>query len=71
MKNVGDLLVSANSGFHNVVKCVVYLVDMADFARVNMEYAKFFKDTYPARVCIAVHQLPKAGKYSINIISSF
>jgi 2-iminobutanoate/2-iminopropanoate deaminase len=36
---------------------------MADFAKVNEEYAKFFKNEFPARVCIAVHQLPRAGRY--------
>lgn len=52
---------AARSGYENIVKCVVYLVDMGDFAKVNEEYAKFFKSDFPARVCIAVKQLPKNG----------
>lgn len=62
MKNIGLLLEKANSGFHNIVKCTVYLIDMSDFAKVNEEYATYFKNDYPARVCVAVHQLPKGGK---------
>lgn len=35
---------------------------MDDFSKVNGVYAKYFKDHPPARVCIAVSQLPKGGK---------
>lgn len=54
MKNVGILLEASKSSFKNVVKCIVYLTDMSDFAKVNEAYAKFFEGDYPARVCIAV-----------------
>ena len=37
---------------------------MADFAKVNQEYAKHFKESFPARVCIAVSGLPRNGNYS-------
>lgn len=35
---------------------------MDDFAKVNNIYAKYFKHEPPARVCIAVAQIPKGGK---------
>lgn len=54
MKNVGILLTAAKSSYKNIIKCIVYIVDMADFAKVNEAYAKFFEGSYPARVCIAV-----------------
>ncbi|CAD8192159.1 unnamed protein product [Paramecium octaurelia] len=69
MKNVGILLEAAKSSFKNVVKCIVYLVDMADFAKVNEAYAKFFDGDYPARVCIAVKQLPKGGLVEVEVIA--
>lgn len=45
----------------NIIKCVVYLNDMNDFAKVNEEYAKFFSLDCPARVCIAVRSVPDNG----------
>lgn len=69
MKNIGTLLHAANSSFKNVVKCIVYLVDMGDFAKVNEVYAKSFEGEYPARVCIAVKQLPKNGLVEIEVIA--
>lgn len=42
---------------------------MEDFAKVNAVYAKYFKNEPPARVCIAVHQLPKGGKVEIDAIA--
>lgn len=63
------LLKAANSDFDNVVKCIVYLTDMADFAKVNEAYAKFYNTEFPARVCIAVHQLPKNALVEIEAIA--
>lgn len=42
---------------------------MADFAKVNEVYAKSFEGEYPARVCIAVKQLPKNGLVEIEVIA--
>lgn len=42
---------------------------MDDFAKVNAVYAKYFKTEPPARVCIAVSQLPKGGKVEIDAIA--
>ena len=50
------------------VKNTVYLVDMADFAKVNEIYKKYFKSDYPARTCIAVNGLPKGGKVEVESI---
>jgi 2-iminobutanoate/2-iminopropanoate deaminase len=47
-------LKAANSGYESIIKVTVYLVDMADFARVNEEYAKIMSSDFPARSCIAV-----------------
>lgn len=42
---------------------------MDDFAKVNSVYAKYFKVNPPARVCIAVSQLPKGAKVEIDAIA--
>ena len=69
MKNLDAVLRAANSSLANSFKVTIYLVDMVDFPKVNTVYATFFKETYPARVCIAVHQLPKGAKVEIDAIA--
>ena len=62
---------AADNGFEldkHTIKNVVYLVDMGDFLKVNEVYKKYFPSDFPARTCIAVSALPKAGKVEIESI---
>ena len=62
---------AADNGFEldkHTIKNVVYLVDMGDFMKVNEVYKKYFPSDFPARTCIAVAALPKAGKVEIESI---
>lgn len=50
--------VAESSGFAitDCIKTTVYLVDMADFKEMDVEYCKvFFGEDPPPRVCIAAH----------------
>ena len=70
MKNIEKILKAGNSSFDNIVKAVVYLTDMANFAQVNEEYAKWFTSgVFPARVCFAVKTLPREAKVEIECIA--
>ncbi len=40
---------------------------MSDYARMNEEYAKYFKNHFPPRACVVVVDLPKNG-YLLNFI---
>ena len=46
----------------NVVKTVIFLADINDFAAVNAEYAKAFAEPFPARSCVQVAAIPKGCK---------
>lgn len=59
LKNVEALLQSAGSSMDKVVKTVVFIKDMNDFAKVNAIYAKYFTKDFPARSCVEVARLPK------------
>ena len=52
----------------DIVKTTIFLVDIADFAAVNEVYGKFFDGAYPARSCVAVHQLPMNGLVEIEVV---
>jgi len=70
LANLGAVLEAAGSSFERVLKCNVYLIDMADFAAVNEVYARYFSgDEPPARACVAVHQLPKSVRVEIDCVA--
>jgi len=48
----------------------VYLVDLADFGRVNALYAEVFgAGTAPARACVQVAALPKGARVEIDAVA--
>lgn len=57
-KNVAAILAAAGSDMTKVVKTTCFLADMADFAKFNEIYAKYFVSC-PARSCVAAKALPK------------
>ena len=58
MENIAAVLKQAGSGFDHVVKCVVYLADMAEWGAFNKVYVPYFKPgRFPARTAIGAHQL--------------
>ena len=59
LQNVKALLEASGSSMDKVVKTVVFIKNMDDFAKVNEIYSKYFTDNYPARSCVEVARLPK------------
>lgn len=69
MKNIGALLKEAGVSYENVVKTSCFLDDMNDFAAFNEVYADYFKETPPARSCVAVKTLPKNVLCEVEVIA--
>ncbi len=67
-KNVAAILVAAGSDMTKVVKTTCFLADMADFAKFNEIYAKYFVSC-PARSCVAAKALPKGVLCEIEAIA--
>ena len=67
-KNVAAILAAAGSDMTRVVKTTCFLADMADFAKFNEIYAKYFVSC-PARSCVAVKALPKGVLCEIEAIA--
>ena len=68
MKNVGAILTEAGYGYEDVVKTTCFLADMGDFAAFNGVYEKYFTEK-PARICVAVKQLPKNVLCEVEVIA--
>lgn len=70
MKNLDAILKAAGSDFSKVIKCSIFLADMADFATVNGIYARYFQSEPPARETVAVKTLPKNALVEISCIAA-
>ena len=68
MKNLGEVLARAGSGFDKAVKTTCFLADIADFAVFNEIYGKYFSSK-PARSCVAVRSLPKGALAEVEVIA--
>ena len=58
IENVRDILQTQNANLNDVVEVTSYLVSMNDFAGYNEVYGEYFGYDGPARITVAVHQLP-------------
>lgn len=58
LDNVAAVLAAAGAGLEDVVRCGVYLSDMADFAAMNAAYQERFPAPLPARTTIGVTLAP-------------
>ncbi|MGL5151688.1 MAG: RidA family protein [Clostridium sp.] len=58
LENVKAIIEEAGTTLEKVVKCVIFLKDMNDFAAVNEVYSEYFGEILPARSCVQVAKLP-------------
>jgi 2-iminobutanoate/2-iminopropanoate deaminase len=61
LKNLSAILEAAGSSLQHVLRCGVFLTDMAEFARMNVVYARMFGSHRPARTTVQVSELPMKG----------
>ncbi|SHN65286.1 RidA family protein [Desulfitobacterium chlororespirans] len=69
LENVKNILESAGTSLDKVVKVVVFLRDMNDFAAMNEIYGTFFTTNPPARSAVQVARLPKDAIIEIEAIA--
>ena len=69
MLNIQALLESANMQMKDIVKCSIFLKDMADFSVVNKIYSSYFEGIYPARETVQVTKLPLDVSIEISCIA--
>lgn len=70
LDNLQAILEAAGCSFKDVVRCDVFMKDLADFAIVNQEYGKRFNQPVPpARQTIQVARLPLDALVEISCIA--
>jgi 2-iminobutanoate/2-iminopropanoate deaminase len=58
LENLRIILEEAGSSLDKVLTVTVYLLDIAEYARFNEVYKKYFREDRPARTCIQAGSLP-------------
>lgn len=69
MHNIKEILTEAGSSMENIIRCGIFVTDLADFAVVNETYASFFSGDFPARATVQVAALPLGAKVEIDAIA--
>lgn len=69
MDNLQAVLESAGCVMGDVVRCTVYLSDMAHFGAMNAVYGEYFPANPPSRATVHVAGLPKAVDVEISCIA--
>jgi 2-iminobutanoate/2-iminopropanoate deaminase len=59
LRNIAAILEAAGSSLSHVIRCGVFLVDIADFQKMNGVYARMFGGHRPARTTVQVAALPE------------
>jgi len=54
LESIQDALERFGSSMDRVVKCTVFLVDMAEWGAMNEVYAEFFPENKPARTAVGI-----------------
>jgi len=67
--NLKEVLEAAGSSLDKVVKSVVFVKNLDDFAAINEVYAEFFTKNQPARSCVQVSKLPKDALLEIELVA--
>ena len=69
LDNVKAILEEAGATMDKVVKTLVFIKDMNDFAAMNEVYATYFTSNPPARSCVQPAKLPKDALIEIEVIA--
>ncbi len=69
LKNLVAVVGAAGMSMANIVRCTIYLTDMANYKAVNAIYAEYFEGHPPARVAFAVSALPAGAQVEIDAVA--
>ncbi|WP_458112643.1 RidA family protein [Arthrobacter sp. R1-13] len=68
--SVEKLLVDVGLGLQDVVRCVCYLTDWADFAEMEKIFRETFSTNPPVRATVGVASLARDCKFEVEVTAS-
>jgi 2-iminobutanoate/2-iminopropanoate deaminase len=69
LRNIAAILAHHGLDYSYLVKCNIFLVDMADFEEMNTAYGRELHPNRPARTTVAVAALPLGARVEIEAIA--
>ena len=69
--NIAATLERQSLGMKNVVKCTVFLADIADWPAFNVIYKKHFTAPYPARSALGANGLALNARVEVECIAAY
>lgn len=69
LENVLYVVEAAGLSKNDIVKCVVFMTNIDDFAAMNEVYTEFFGDHKPARTTAGVVRMPRDVQIEIEAIA--
>jgi len=70
MNNIRDVLTRAGSSMDKVVKCTVFILDMAEWPAMNEVYVTFFPRHRPARSAFGTSGLALGARVEIECMAA-
>ena len=71
MSNIGGALERRGLGFSDVVKCTVFLADVAEWGEFNSIYTTYFEPPYPARSALGANGLALGARLEVECIAAY
>ena len=71
MTNIGGALERRGLGFSDVVKCTVFLTDVAEWGEFNAIYTSYFEPPYPARSALGANGLALGARLEVECIAAY
>lgn len=69
LKNVQSVLEANGASLDDVVKCTVFLADIAEWPAFNTVYREFFKKPFPARSALAASGLAMNARVELECVA--
>jgi 2-iminobutanoate/2-iminopropanoate deaminase len=69
LQNLTEVLKAAGTSMDKVIKTTVFMVNLAEFNKMNAVYSEFFPKDPPARSTVQVAALPKMGVVEIEVVA--
>lgn len=67
-ENLKAVAEASGTGLAQVVKLNIYLLDLADFAKINEIMTGYFQEPFPARATLAVAGLPRGARIEVDAV---
>lgn len=70
LANLAAVVDAAGMTLADAVKLTVYVVDLADFPKLNEILASVLTEPYPARATVQVAALPRGARVEIDLVAT-